>query len=133
MSEKQEYVEKASEYEKADSDFEADFDFEDTQVPEHPVVLDVRGMGKASAHIVSWELVEDIQNEGDGEEYVFGADKVAEIIRNHYVSPSFDNLRGDDVRTMKLSVPDALLGAIMPGMETSMNQDGSATVDTKNV
>lgn len=130
MVEQEEYHEEASQYERAPEDFEADFDLSDTQVPEHPVIVDVNGFGEASAELARWELVEDMQD--DGEQMEFGADQVAEIIRNHYHSPSFDALRGDGVRSMRLVAPDSLLGAIMPGMEAQMNPDGSAQVDTKN-
>lgn len=128
--EQKDYIEETNEYEKAGEDFQADFSLEDTQVPDHPVVVDVEGMGKGSAYLAAWELVEEMQEGGD--EYVIDADEVARIVRTHYVSPSFDGLRGEKVRSMKLSVPDSLLGAIMPGMETQMNPDGSARVDTKN-
>lgn len=129
--EQQEYVEKASDFEAPESDFEAEFSLEDTQVPDHPVVVDVDGLGKASAWIVAWELVEDMQDEG--EQYELDASLVASLIQEHYKSPSFDGLTAEKVRSMKISAPDALLGAIMPGMQTQMNPDGSAQVDTKNV
>lgn len=132
MIEQEQYEEAAaeSEYEKPDSDFQADFTLEDTQVPQHPVVVDVPGHGKASAHLVQWSTVEDMQ--GDAEEYGMESDLVAKVLRDHYVSPSFDGLTGDKVGSMKMSSPDALLGAIMPGMEANMNPDGSAQVTAKN-
>lgn len=125
-----EYQEEASEYERAPDDFEADFTLSDTQVPDHAVVVDVEGFGEASAELARWELVEDMQAEGD--EFEFGAEEVARIIRDHYKSPSFKGLRADGVRQMRLVAPDKLLEAIMPGMDTEMQADGSARVDTKN-
>ena len=128
--EQEDYAEEASEYEQAPDDFEAEFDLEDTKVPEHPVIVDVTGHGQASARLVRWEIIEDLQDGGDQLE--FDADMVAELLRDHYKSPSFENLRGDDVRHMHLSSPDNLLGAIMPGMDAQIDAQGNAQVDTKN-
>lgn len=130
MMEQEEYQEEASEYQRTPDDFEADFDLSDTQVPDHPVIVDVDGFGQASARLVQWEVVEKMQDEG--EEMEFGADEVARLIREHYESPSFKELRADGVRSMRMVAPDSLLGAIMPGMDAQMQADGSATVDTKN-
>lgn len=128
--EKEEYEQQASDLQKAPDDFEADFNLSDTQVPDYPVIVDVENFGEASAELARWELVEDMQAEG--EEFEFGAEEVARIIRSHYHSPSFDGLRAEGVRQMRLVAPDNLLGAIMPGMEAEMQSDGSARVDTKN-
>lgn len=129
--EQEEYEAEASEYERAPDDFEADFTLKDTQVPDHPVIVDVEGMGEASARLASWGLVEDLQD-GDGEAIEFDASTVAQIIRDHYKSPSFEQLHADGVRKMHLVHPDNLLEAIMPGMSARVNPDGSAQVDTKN-
>lgn len=123
----EEYVEETQQFERADEGFEADFTVTDTQVPDHPVVVEVPNHGQASAYLAKWELLEEAQ---ESENADFGADEVADIIAEHYVSPSFDGLTGDDVRNMHLSSPDHLLEAIMPGMNTSVNSDGSATVNS---
>lgn len=130
MVEQETYHDEAAQFEEAPDDFEADFSLSDTQVPDNPVIVDVDGFGEASAELARWELVEEMQS--DGEQMEFGAGQVAEIIRDHYHSPSFSELRDDGVRNMRLVAPDSLLGAIMPGMEAQMNPDGSAQVDTKN-
>lgn len=127
-SSREEYVEEANEYERAPEGFEAEWDVEDTQVPGHDVVVEVEGRGDASARLVSWAIVEDLQDEG-GE---FGAADVAKILREHYKSPSFEGLDADGVRNMKMAEPDRHLDAIMPGMSTEMNADGSAQVDSGN-
>lgn len=129
--EEQDYAEEAQDYERTPKDFEADFDVEDTKVPDYPVVVDVDGMGKASATLASWELIEEMQEDGQ-EQIEFTSKRVAKVIRDHYRSPDFSALRGNDVKQMHLATPDNLLEAIMPGMSAEMQGDGSAMVDTKN-
>lgn len=127
-----EYKDNAQSYEKTPEDFEPDFDLEDTQVPDHPVVVEVNRLGNASAELVAWEVVENLQDDTDGEGYDFNAERVARLIRRHYEYPDFSKLDGDGVRKMYMTTPDDLLEAIMPGMSAEMDSDGSATVDSKN-
>lgn len=127
-----EYTAKAQSYEKTPDDFEPDFEFEDTQVPNHPVTVEVAGLGEASANLVRWGVLESLQDESGGETIEFSAEKVARLIRRHYELPDFSTLDAAGVRSMHMLTPDVLLEAIMPGMQAEINPDGSATVDSKN-
>lgn len=125
---KADYAKRAQNFERAPEDFEADVSADDLKVPEHPVIVEPEGYGEASAYLASWGIVEDLQAEQGGGARMT-ARRVAQILKNHYVSPSFDDLDADDVRSMHFDAPDAFLGAIMPGMDASMNSDGSATIE----
>lgn len=122
------YAKRAQSYQRAPEDFKSDVDAEDLKVPDYPVIVEPEGYGEASAYLASWGMVEDMQAGQNQQGVTMNARRVAKILRDHYVSPNFENLDADGVRNMHMDAPDKFLGAIMPGMDAEMNSDGSATV-----
>lgn len=111
--------------------FEADWDVDDTFQEQGLQIIEVEGMGKATAELVDFGTIFDAQqNTGrSGEEATLTPDLIAKIIRTHYESPSFEGLTSQDVRSMKPSMPGALLDAISDDdVAVEMNADGSASV-----
>lgn len=111
--------------------FEPDFQEDDCYQATGVQVVEVNGMGEAAAQLVDFGDMFDM-GVGGGSEVTITPDRIAEIIRDHYHSPSYDGLTGEKVRKMKPTVPGALLDAIMDddSVDVDMNADGSATVST---
>lgn len=102
------------EYERAPPDFEADFDTSDAEVPAHPVKVHVEGKGEAAAHLVSEGDVEAFGDEYGDEAEDLGAEAFAELLRQHYVSPSFDDLTAEDIRNSPAGYYERFLTPIAP-------------------
>jgi hypothetical protein len=109
-------------------DFEADWDLDDTQVPDDEQKVEIPGMGEALVYYASEEIAEEM-TDGEAE---FGNGQLAEIIREHYVSPGFDGLDGDDVRGMHLGMTDKLLRAIAPHVDFDVDQSGATATPAGN-
>lgn len=105
------------EYERAPEDFESDIDTSDATVPDHPVIVDVPNHGQASVYLVSEEDLDELREENNVAEEGADAlsdDDLAGLLRDHYVSPSFDGLTGEDIRNSKAGYYADFLAAIAP-------------------
>lgn len=120
-------------------DFEADWGLEDTLQDEGVQIVEVQGMGKATAELVNFGTIYDAQDDptgarrgsrgGGDDEATITPDLLAEVISEHYVSPSFEQLTGQKIRQMKPSKPGALLDAITDDdVDVEMSADGTANV-----
>ena len=105
-------------YEPAPDDFEAEFDTEDATVPEHPVIVHVRGKGKASARLVKQRELDRLRNDNTtaNDADNFNDQALVDIIKRHYVSPSHDDLTVKKYKDSPAGYYDRFFEAIVPEM-----------------
>lgn len=109
-----------SDYERAPDDFESEIDTSDAEVPDHPVIVEVEGHGEASAHLVSEGDIEDYREEyGTEDAEEIGNDLIAAVLRENYISPSFDGLTGEDVSQSKAGYYEPFVSSIAPELMES--------------
>lgn len=105
-------------YERAPADFESEIDTSDSTVPDHPVVVDVPGRGEASAMLLTeeeFERYQDVYGKGqDTDVEDIANDVVAAVLREHYESPDFSGLTGEDIDTSPINYYTPFLRAIAP-------------------
>lgn len=111
-----------------DDVFNADWDIDDTQQDQGVHVIDVEGLGKAQVTFADFETIEEMQQPGEGE-IGLSAEMICTLVKRHFVTPSFEQLTPEKVRSMKPTIPPRLLDALMnDDVDVEMNSDGSATV-----
>lgn len=105
-------------YQTVPAGFESDIELDDATVPDDPVVVDVDGHGEAAARLVKQRKLDELRDEASEEDTVenFGAKAVVDILKHHYVSPSFEDLTVKKYRDSPAGYYDPFFDAICPAM-----------------
>lgn len=113
--------------------FEPGFDIDDTKQEQGVQVVTVPGLGEAAVYFADFGTMYEAQSgsgrTGSGGEAILAPRQIARILKKHYVSPSFENVTGEDVKQMKPTKPPQLMNAIAnDDVDIDMQADGSAKI-----